>query len=173
MSKSIIITGKHNKDKLFNPEKKHKRNNNIFNEIDKKWLDVNNQLQLVNSLFLNLNHPIEKYAFDELKRKLRSYKLQDDKKKIYNEKSFVTCNDVLERLVICKLKCFYCNCRLYFLYENVRQKDQWTLDRIDNDYGHNTDNIVISCLDCNLKRRTKDMNIFKEYRVVNVKKSEC
>ena len=42
------------------------------------------------------------------------------------------------------------------IYENVRQMNQWTLDRIDNNLGHNSDNVLISCLECNLKR--KDMN---------------
>ena len=40
--------------------------------------------------------------------------------------------------------------------------EQWSLDRIDNDYGHNHDNVVISCLECNLKRRCIDMNKYKE-----------
>jgi hypothetical protein len=170
MSKSIIIKGKHNQDKLLNPNKTHKRDAMAI--LDKKWFERKQQIELVNSLYLNINHQIEKVAFDELKKKLRSYKVQDDKKCIYNQKLFVTCHDVLERLVMCKLKCFYCNCNLSFLYEDVRQKDQWTLDRIDNTCGHNNNNIVISCLDCNLKRRTMNMNTFKDYRVVNVKKTE-
>ena len=29
------------------------------------------------------------------------------------------------------------------MYDNVREKMQWTLDRIDNDQGHNKDNVVI------------------------------
>ena len=82
----------------------------------------------------------------------------------------MTSHGVLEQLVMCKLKCFYCECNLSLLYQDVRQNDQWTLDRIDNTLGHNYNNIVISCLKCNLKRRTMDMNTFKQYRVVNVKK---
>jgi hypothetical protein len=40
-------------------------------------------------------------------------------------------------------------------------KQQWTLDRIDNDVGHNADNVVVSCLECNLKRGTMDSDRFK------------
>ena len=40
------------------------------------------------------------------------------------------------------------------LYKNVREPLQWTLERIDNDYGHNHDNVTIACLECNLRRRT-------------------
>jgi hypothetical protein len=48
---------------------------------------------------------------------------------------------------------------------------QWTLDRIDNDIGHNKNNLVIACLECNLKRKrtnkdkfmfTKNMKIIRE-----------
>ena len=46
------------------------------------------------------------------------------------------------------------------LYKDLKQKNQWSLDRIDNDIGHNTDNVVISCLKCNLDRGTKDINKF-------------
>ena len=60
---------------------------------------------------------------------------------------------------------------------------QWTLDRINNDIGHNIGNLVISCLKCNLKRRrinqhsfmiTKNMTIKREnYNSENIiKKNE-
>ena len=56
-------------------------------------------------------------------------------------------------------------------YNNYRDKQQWTLDRIDNDLGHNNENVKIACLECNLKRRrinmekflfTKQLNIIKQ-----------
>ena len=47
------------------------------------------------------------------------------------------------------------------MYENVRESKQWTLDRIDNNIGHNKDNVVICCLECNLKRGTIDDKKFK------------
>ena len=50
---------------------------------------------------------------------------------------------------------------MLLIYENVREPKQWTLDRIDNSIGHNTENVVISCLSCNLKRRTMDDKKFK------------
>jgi hypothetical protein len=48
---------------------------------------------------------------------------------------------------------------------------QWTLERIDNDLGHNKNNVEIACLNCNLRRRTmyherylftKELNIIKK-----------
>ena len=39
-------------------------------------------------------------------------------------------------------------------YRYVRDIQQWSLDRIDNNYGHNRDNVEIACLKCNLRRKT-------------------
>ena len=60
----------------------------------------------------------------------------------------------------CKLICYYCNQSTLLLYENVREKKQWTLDRIDNDIGHNENNVVIACLECNLRRRRTNTSAF-------------
>ena len=38
---------------------------------------------------------------------------------------------------------------------------QWSIDRIDNDKGHNIDNYHLSCLDCNLKRRRRTDENFR------------
>ncbi len=79
---------------------------------------------------------------------------------------------MLEILVISKLKCHYCRCDCLLMYDNIREKKQWTLDRLDNEQGHNRDNVVVSCLECNLKKGTiddkkfrfaKQMRIIKKY----------
>ena len=72
-----------------------------------------------------------------LTKKLNGYKSQDIKKCILNKKKFITFDKMIERLVESQLQCFYCNCDLTIVYEDCRQKNQWTLDRIDNDSGHN------------------------------------
>ena len=54
----------------------------------------------------------------------------------------------------CRLKCYYCKMQTSVLYEEVRDSSQWSLERIENEYGHNTENVVISCLKCNLTRKT-------------------
>jgi hypothetical protein len=58
------------------------------------------------------------------------------------------------------------------LYDISREASQWTVDRINNDLGHNINNFYLACLDCNLKRRcrndakflfTKQLKITKQY----------
>jgi len=92
-------------------------------------------------------------------------------KNLYSELDFVTIEHVLQSMLKCENKCFYCKKMVYVLYENVREPLQWTLERIDNDFGHNTDNVEIACLNCNLRRRTmyherylftKELNIIKQ-----------
>ena len=55
---------------------------------------------------------------------------------------------------------YYCKYNVMMLYNNVREPFQWTLDRIDNSKPHNTDNVVISCLKCNLERRRRSEKKF-------------
>ena len=60
---------------------------------------------------------------------------------------------------------------MYLFYKQIRDKKQWTLDRIDNSVGHNSDNVIISCLECNLKRRTTEMDRFTFTKQLKIKKS--
>lgn len=103
-----------------------------------------------------------------IKSKLSSYKQQDILKKKYNSEQFVEFIDTLEMLCDCNLKCHYCSCDMYILYEAVRENKQWSLDRINNDIGHNKGNLVIACLECNLKRRrtNKDSFMFTKNLVI-------
>jgi hypothetical protein len=97
----------------------------------------------------------------ELTSKIAGYRRQDVEKKIFQKDLFISLENVVDKLLCSKLKCFYCKRNCELLYKNMYSKQQWTLDRIDNDVGHNTDNVVISCLECNLKRGTMDSDRFK------------
>jgi len=96
----------------------------------------------------------------EIKRKLNSYKYQDVLKGRYSLNEFITFDYILNQLVESKLNCIYCLGTVFILYQKVRENKQWTVERIQNNLGHNIGNTVICCLECNLKRRTQNQEKF-------------
>ena len=103
-----------------------------------------------------------------IKAKICGYKQQDITKHKLNTELLVSFREVIQMLVTSEMKCCYCSDNVYVLYEKVRESKQWSLDRIDNDLGHNNGNLVISCLECNLKRRrtNKDAFMFTKNMVI-------
>ena len=167
--KSVQIKGKHNLDLLLKRERK--RVDNIIPELNEKYDTRYSQLQLINCIYLNFNCGDDQELVKKaLMKKLSGYKSQDMRKKIFNNKMFITFDNMIQRLVECKLKCFYCNCNLKMLYSDYRDKEQWTLDRIDNSLGHNSNNLLVACLDCNLKRRDMDKDKFLFTQNLQIKK---
>ena len=96
----------------------------------------------------------ETVVLQELNKKLYGYKSQDIEKKIYNPTDFIDILFSVQLLIDSNLLCYYCKTNVNVLYENKREPTQWSLERINNNYGHNKTNVVISCLKCNLRRRT-------------------
>jgi len=116
------------------------------------------------------NEPIKVLIEKEINKKIYSYKNQDIIKKKFNLDCFIDYKNIIKMLYNCDLKCYYCKEDVLILYDLVREMKQWSLDRIDNEKGHNIDNVLISCLECNLKRKnirkdaflfTKELNIIK------------
>ena len=146
-------------------------------KVSKKWEsipeinDSSKHVNLINRIFLNDHFNGENYIISELKKKLNGYKSQDIDKKMYSENEFINYENLLELLVKSKLNCYYCKCKMLLMYNNVRDKQQWTLDRIDNSIGHNNENLVISCLECNLKRRRLDSDKFKFTKQMKIVKT--
>jgi hypothetical protein len=104
----------------------------------------------------------EKYPLikQQIDSKLSSYRQQDIKKKMFLEAEAIDFAGALTLLQDCQLTCVYCNKNVLVLYENVREPYQWSLDRINNDLGHNKGNLLIACLKCNLHRRRTNMDSF-------------
>jgi len=96
----------------------------------------------------------------EIEHKISAYKQQDMVKKVFTYDEFITFDYVKQMILDCKLSCHYCKDNMLILYENVREMKQWSLDRINNLLGHNVDNVVISCLKCNLNRRNLNADKF-------------
>jgi len=176
--KKIIISGIKSKYQVNNLNKK---NNDVKKRvITEKWtftkeqLNCENQFKLIldiSSNNYNFTNDISKIVMQEINKKISGYKQQDKIKKKFNEEKFVTFSNVINKMIDCQLKCRYCLNEMYVLYDISREIRQWSVDRIDNDLGHNNDNYHLACLDCNLKRRrrtdekflfTKQLNIIKQ-----------
>jgi len=180
--KRVLISGTNNRyqiKKLIKNEVEVKKR-----KVSEKWgitddhLGDEKQGALIKDLFINLKDGIVDTSNaiviikTELNKKISSYKQQDIIRKLLNEEQFIDMDTVITKLYECNLKCYYCKERMVILYELVREMKQWTLDRINNDLGHNRDNIVMACLDCNLKRRRKSSDAFLFTKQLNIIKSE-
>jgi len=159
MEKKILITGKRNIDSFSNKDNKRLESEKWKNK--ELLLDNKKQINILNKLYLKEEYEGIKTVKKSIEKKIKGYENQDIKKDKLNKNKLIKYEDLLEILVISKLKCYYCKCNCLLMYDNVREKKQWTLDRLNNDEGHNRDNVVVSCLECNLKKGTIDDKKFK------------
>jgi len=179
-SKKINITGTTNKYHMNKLMTEHKVNKEIKKRIvtekwkfDKENMDYSNQMQMIIDIsnnHYNYTNDVSKIAIQEINKKISGYKQQDKLKKMLDENYFLTFMSVINKMIECELKCRYCKLEMNVLYDISREMKQWSVDRIDNDMGHNIDNFHLACLECNLKRRrrtdekflfTKQLNIVK------------
>ena len=117
-----------------------------------------------------LTNQIKDEIIKNIHNKMNGYKNQDIKKKVFDQQLFITQDNIIQLIIKQDLKCFYCNSVCLFFYKFVREKKQWTLDRIDNSKGHYSDNVILSCLKCNLTRRNQDKNKFYQGKNFNLVK---
>ena len=178
--KKISIIGTNNKyqiKKIINEYKTEKKIKRIESE---KWTFSNEhyeyqkQLQMIIDISnnnYNFTNDISKIAIKEICKKISGYKQQDILKKRYDETQFLTYKSIICKMIDSELKCRYCKNEMNVLYDISREMKQWSVDRINNEVGHNIDNYHLACLDCNLKRRrrtdesflfTKQLNIIKQ-----------
>ena len=168
--KSIEIKGKRNQDKLFN-QNSSKRLEDIIPEIGEKYKDHYCQIKAINTIYLEENLNFENHLIEKsIIKKISNYKQQDVKKRIFNKSIFVNKECVIQKLVESKLKCFYCNQDTLLVYSDVKEPSQWTLDRIDNSFGHNKNNVLIACLKCNLERGDMEQSKFRFTKNLQIKK---
>ena len=128
-----------------------------------KWSDISDNLveNEGNGLIVLLDKDIaddtcdaSKMIAQHIRTKICGYAAQDREKGLFSESEFVKYQDVLDLFKTSELNCYYCKEKTMTLYEYVREPKQWTLERLDNSRGHNRDNVVLACLQCNLRRRT-------------------
>jgi hypothetical protein len=152
-------------------------------ELEIEYFQYNKQLQLLSDISNNILNVYEnedkdkdttasKILINQIEKKITSYKQQDIDKKILNNEKKINLTCIIDKLNETEIKCYYCKCEMLILYENVRYSKQWTVDRINNDIGHNIDNFVLACLDCNLKRRCKSSAKFLFTKQLNIIKKD-
>lgn len=178
-TKSIMFNAnnKYVQKKLTEDYKKIKDKKRVESE---KWIFTENdymyenQINSVKNLLENnYKHTNEntKITLQQINKKIYGYKQQDIIKKLLNDEKFITLESIVNKMVDCELKCYYCKIEMSVLYDISREMKQWTVDRIDNDLGHNIDNYCLACLECNLKRRRRSDEKFlftKQMKLVKV-----
>jgi hypothetical protein len=184
-NKTLLFKGKNNIYKINQAvfgNKRDQTNSNIREKMKNLKEDIK-QIELINRIYLGIEDdksggakPTDTDAYymalvkQELENKRNGYKQQDIKKNIYNMHLLITFDEMVEKLVISKLKCSYCSIGVLLLYKNVREPCQWTLDRKYNDDCHSNENTLISCLKCNLERRVKNIDKFTFTKKLRIKK---
>jgi len=143
----------------------------IFNtHLKKNIYDINYDLSFQKLCIHNMYYDIcnEPHIESELKKKNCSYKQQDKKKNKYDQVSHITYKELIQKLYDCDLKCYYCKHDLYILYKHKKSMTQWSLERLNNNIGHYSNNTCISCLRCNLQRRNDNHEYFKFSKQLNI-----
>lgn len=151
-TKNIEIQGRHNRYciKKLTTDKVEENKKELY-DLDNWCFLIENQKELLNSENSNIQNALEK----SIKSKRQSYYQQDILKKCYDEFKFISLKTIYEKIKSSQSICHYCRENLFLLYKIKLEKKQWTLDRINNSFGHNHDNVVICCLQCNLERKNK------------------
>lgn len=112
------------------------------------------QVATANMLFMGDDCINCKTLARELEKKRYGYYQQDlRKKRVVTIEEVLTLNELEEKIVASKLRCFYCTSAVLLFYREARDPHQWTLDRIDNNCAHTDSNTCVACLECNLQRR--------------------
>ena len=186
--KTINITGQNNRYQMkklirdHNPEPKKR-------EISKSWsfseeyFNYDKQIIIIHDILNDIsnndisnndisNNDITQIVIQEINKKIYGYKHQDIIKKKLDIEHFIDFKCVINKMIECELKCRYCKCEMVILYDITREMKQWSVDRIDNNKGHNKDNFHLACLDCNLKRRRKTDENFLFTKQLNIVKHD-
>lgn len=178
-NKTILFHPHIKKTKNHEPKKIYRKNKKRI--VCEKWnihmehLTFEKQLEMIQTIHENKNQTFDyesRIMIREIERKIYGYKQQDLEKGWYNPERFLSLDDVIQKMISCNMKCFYCFGEMYLLYETVRESKQWSVDRLDNRQGHNHENFVLACLECNLKRRCRTADKFLFTKQLSIVKKE-
>jgi hypothetical protein len=143
-----------------------------WNLESNEFCNFDTQIEIMNKIknnnYMSTDNYDSKLIKRQIERKIGGYKQQDILKNILVPEKLIRFPEIVDAFIQHEFKCYYCKANMYILYDMVRETLQWTVDRIDNDLGHNRDNFVLACLGCNLKRRcrSKDKFLFTKQLVL-------
>ena len=137
---------------------------------DEELYNIQNHITYINNIYHNNDFSYNHVLTQEIKKKHSSYKSQDKKKNRYDESQHITYDELLKKIYESELKCYYCKKDLILIYKNKNEKNQWSLERFNNNLGHYESNTCISCLGCNLQRRNENHEYFKQSKQFKIKK---
>ncbi len=177
--KAICIVGKHSKyqmNKIVSDVERKSESRKL--ELEEQFYSHRIQLDLIRSMVcvedeLPLQYVSAVPVFvRHIKEKLSGYLSQDRLQGRVNDGVHISYMSALQKIVDCDQKCYYCCEDVLLLYTVVRESMQWTLDRIDNDVRHTADNVVVSCLDCNLSKRRRGKEAFRATKQMVLRKCD-
>jgi NAD-dependent dihydropyrimidine dehydrogenase PreA subunit len=113
-----------------------------------------------------------KNIMNDLRKKHYAYKCQDKIKHKFDDDKHITLDELIQKLIDSNLKCYYCEKEIVLIYNKIRDTNQWSLERLDNNKGHYNENTCIACLHCNLSRRTDNYIEFKKGKMLRIIKCE-
>jgi len=177
MERSIQLTrsGKAGRETGSTKEIERKTNTTSNGRLKEQVYDIKGtDLRKIACMIL-MNTPTPDYVRvcarvrNEINAKLRTYKASDLSRSLPGSPD-CECEYICEKMIEQKCKCYYCHTDFLMLYKNKRDPLQWSVDRIDNSKAHCEGNVVISCLQCNLKRRTRECKEFYDCKNMRVEK---
>jgi len=84
-------------------------------------------------------------------------KANDIKYNRYDKEDHITLEFLQEQHTKQDNKCHYCKIELELTFENNKNPNQITIERLDNALGHITSNCVYACYKCNITSRDNEM----------------
>lgn len=95
---------------------------------------------------------------DLIKSKINCAKTADQCRGFtWSKSDYVDSDWVIKELIKCQGNCVNCHCKLKLNNWELRDPEQFTIDRIDNKYPHLINNCQIFCWGCNYKKGGRDM----------------
>lgn len=188
-NKEVTIQGRSHQHKVFQKYGTYERVD--IEKIDElpSWVtDIQYQYELVDSILHDMENGTKweslytrclsrvqaEWILRQLEQKMDGYIRQDKEKAEKREKreqrkntSFVihesiSLYEALKKVRDEEYRCHYCRELVRLVYRTTRDKEQWTLDRVDNERGHDEQNLVVACYACNIRRRKQSYRKFKE-----------